>query len=521
MFKNYFKTAWRNLIKNKGFSFINITGLAIGMAAAILILLWIQNEMSRDTLYPKSNRLYLMYNRDKFSGQLWAWSSTPMIMGPTIKQNYPEVEDAVRVDSHSANYLLTVGEKKLIEQGFIVDSGFLNMFNFPMLYGNPTKALDGIYNIVLTEKLAKTLFGNENAIGKTIKIDSTDIFTVSGVMKDLPNTTSFRFDYLLSFAYLQKLKQIDDAWDNNQLSTYILLKQNASHDVFDSKVKNITIEHTKNSGLPSTTQVFSYPVSQTYLFGKSENGQLVAGRIETVRLFGVIAAFILLIACINFMNLSTARSEKRAKEVGIRKAVGAQKFSLIAQFIAESILLALLAGIIAILLVQLVLPAYNQLVDKQLFLKWSNIYFWLELFVFIIFTGIIAGSYPAFFLSSFKPVKVLKGTFRASHAVINPRKILVVLQFTFAIILIISTIIILHQINYAQERETGYNKNNIIYTFIQGDVNKNYNVIKESLLDNGAAIGVTKSMSPITQQWSDSWGFSWQGSTEDDKKLDF
>lgn len=520
MIKNYFKTAWRNLTKNKGFSFINITGLAIGMAAAVLILLWIQNEMSRDTQYPKSARLYLMYNRNNFSGQFWAWNSTPMIMGPTLKENYPEVQDAVRVRSN-ASYLFTVGDKKFMEQGFIVDSGFLKMFDFPMLYGNPAKALEGIYNIVLTEKLAKTLFGNENAIGKTIKIDSTDIFTVSGVMKDLPNTTSFQFDYLLPFAYLYKLNQVDNVWDNNQLNTYVLLKRNASQSAFNAKVKNITIDHTKNSGLPSTTQVFSYPVSKTYLYGKNENGQLVEGRMETVRLFGIIAAFILLIACINFMNLSTARSEKRAKEVGIRKVVGAQKFSLIAQFISESILLALLACIVALLMVQFTLPSYNRLVDKRLILDWSNLSFWLQIIGFIIFTGVIAGSYPAFFLSSFKPVKVLKGTFRTAHAAINPRKVLVVLQFTFAIVLIISTIIILHQIKYAQERQTGYNKNNIIYTSMQGDVAKNYEAIKQSLLDKGAAVAVTKSMSPITQTWSDSWGFSWTGSTEDDKKLDF
>lgn len=519
MFKNYFKTAWRNLMKNKGFSFINITGLAIGMAAAILIFLWIQNEMRRDTQYPKSARLFMMFNRDKFSGESWAWNSTPMIMGPTIKQNYPEVEDAVRVRNET--YLFTVNDKKLIEDGFVVDSGFLDMFDFPMVYGNSTKALAGNYNIVLTEKLAKTLFGNESAMGKTIRVDSNDVFTVSGVMKDLPNTTTFKFDYLLPFTYLYKLKQDDNAWDDNQLNTYVLLKQNASQNAFNAKVKNITIDHTKNAGLPSTTQVFSYPVSKTYLYGKSENGQLVGGRIDTVRLFGIIAAFILLIACINFMNLSTARSEKRAKEVGIRKAVGAQKFSLIAQFIAESILLALLAGVIAVLVVQLVLPSYNTLVDKQLYLDWGNLYFWLELVAFIVFTGVIAGSYPAFFLSSFRPIKVLKGTFRAARAVINPRKILVVLQFTFAIILIISTIIILHQIRYAQERQTGYNKNNIIYTSLLGDVAKNYDVIKQSLLDNGAAVGVTKSMSPVTQVWSDSWGFSWQGSTEDDRKLDF
>ncbi len=521
MLRNFFKIAVRNFKRSKGFSFINITGLAIGMGAAILIFLWIQNEMSRDTLYPKSDRLFLMFNRDKFNGQKYAWSATPKIMAPTLKSDYPEVEDAVRVNTHSANYLFTVGDKKLIEKGYIVDSGFLNMFGFPMLYGNTSKALGGIYNIVLTEKLAKTLFGNENAMGKVIRIDSNDVFTVSGVMKDLPNTTSFQFDYLLPFSYLRTINQDDDVWDNNSLSTYVLLKQNASHDAFDAKVQNITINHTKSSPLPATTEVFSYPVSKTYLYGKNDNGELVGGRIETVRLFGVIASFILLIACINFMNLSTARSEKRAKEVGIRKAVGAQKFSLIAQFIGESVLLAMLAGAIAVLLVQLTLPFYNQLVNKQLYLDWNNVYFWMELLAFIVFTGVVAGSYPAFFLSSFQPVKVLKGTFRAAHAGINPRKVLVVLQFTFAITLIISTVIILHQINYAQERQTGYNKDNIIYTFMQGDVDKNYGVIKQSLLDNGSAVAVTKSMSPITQSWSDSWGFSWEGSTEDDKKLDF
>jgi putative ABC transport system permease protein len=520
MIKNYFKTAIRNLWKNKGFSFINITGLAIGMAAAILILLWIQSEMSRDAQYPHSDRLYMMYNRDTFSGQKWAWNSTPIPLAPALKQNFPEVGDAVRVKS-GPDYLLTVGDKKLLKQGNFVDSGFLKMFGFPMLYGNPTTALDGIYHIVITKSLSKALFGNENPLGKTIKIDSTDMFTVTGVLKELPNTTSFKFDYLLPFTYLVNLNQTDDAWENNQLQTYVLLNKGSSHSAFDAKVKNITVNHTKNSSFPSTTTVFSYPVSKTYLYGKNENGKLVAGRINTVRLFGVIAAFILLIACINFMNLSTARSEKRAKEVGIRKVAGAQKFSLILQFIGESVLLTLLASVIAVIVVQFTLPAYNGLVDKQLSLEWGNMYFWLELLGFILFTGIIAGSYPAFFLSSFKPVKVLKGAFRHAQAVINPRKVLVVLQFTFAIVLIISTIIILHQIRYAQAREIGYNKNNIIYTSIQGDVAKNYDIIKQSLLDDGAAVGVTKSMSPITQSWSDSWGFSWQGSTEEDKKLDF
>ena len=520
MIKNFFKIAIRHLQKNKGFSLINISGLAIGMAAAILILLWIQNEMLHDAQYPHSDRLYMMYNHDKFNGQMYAWGSTPIPLAPALKQNFPEVEDVARVKSGPV-FLLTAGDTKLLKQGNVVDSGFLKMFGFPMLYGNPATALEGIYHIVITQSLSKALFGNENPMGKSIKIDSTDIFTVTGVLKDLPNTTSFKFDYLLPFTYLIKLNQTDDAWDNNQLQTYVLLNKGASHIAFDAKVKNITVNHTKNSSFPSTTTVFSYPVNKTYLYGKNDNGHLVGGRIETVRLFGVIALFILLIACINFMNLSTARSEKRAKEVGIRKVIGAQKSSLIAQFIAESILLALLAGIVAVLLVKFTLPYYNRLVDKQLNLDFSNGSLWLEMLGFVFFTGIIAGSYPAFFLSSFKPVKVLKGAFRSAHAAINPRKVLVVLQFTFAIILIISTIIILHQIDYAQQRQLGYNKTNIIYTRLQGNMDKNYDMIKQSLLADGAAVAVTKSMSPITESWSDSWGFSWKGSTEDDKKLDF
>jgi ABC-type antimicrobial peptide transport system permease subunit len=518
MILNFFKIAIRNFRKNKGFSFINITGLAIGMAAAILIILWIQNEVSMDRDYAKIDRIYRMYNRDKFSGDLWAWGTTPKVMAPVLKKDYPEVEDAVRVTF--ANFLFTVGDKKITERGSFVDSGFLNMFDFPMISGNATKALGGIYNIVITEKLAKKLFGNGEAMGKTIKIDSVDFFTVSGILKDLPNNTSFEFDYLLPWSYLHKLNQDDQYWGNNSVSTYVLLKQNAKQASFNSKVKTITIDHTKD-GDKSTTEVFSYPLSKVYLYGKSVNGQLVDGRIETVRLFAIIAAFILLIACINFMNLSTARSEKRAKEVGIRKVVGAQKTSLIAQFIGESILLALLAGIVALIVVQLSLPFYNNLVNKVLFLHYSNIYFWLEFISFIVFTGIIAGSYPAFFLSSFKPIKVLKGTFRSAQSIINPRKILVVLQFTFAIILIISTIIIEHQIKYAQARDMGYKKNNLVYIFLEGDMEKNYDVIKQGLISNGAATAVTKSMSPITQRYSDGWGFSWQGSTPEDEKLDF
>jgi putative ABC transport system permease protein len=520
MLKNYLKIAWRNLVKSKSFSLLNIIGLAVGMAAAILIILWIQNEMNFDRNYAKSDRLYLMYNRDTFSGEKWAWNNTPKIMASFLKKDYPEVEDAVRLSG--SNFLLTLGEKKLQKSGAFVDSTFLEVFDLPMKFGNASTALDDPYNIVITEELAESFFGKEEAIGKTIRIDNKDNFTVTGVLENPRNDTRFQAEYYLSWAYFKKRGWDDEWWGNNSVNTYVLLKKNTTVDRFNGKVRTITIDHSKGQNEDgSTTEVFAYPLSQTYLYGKSQNGQLVEGRIVTVRLFGIIAAFILLIACINFMNLSTARSEKRAKEVGIRKVVGALKSSLVFQFIGESVLLALFAGLLAVLMVQIGIPAFNKLVDKHLYLNFADPAFYLQLIGFILFTGIIAGSYPAFFLSSFQPVKVLKGKGRTIGAALDPRKVLVVTQFTFAILLIISTLIIRQQIKYAQDREMGYNKESLIYIGLQGEVDKHFRAIRQTLVEKGGAVAVTKSMSPITEQWSDSWGFSWPGSTEADKKMDF
>ena len=518
MLKNYFKVAFRNLLRNKAFSFINISGLAIGMASAILILLWIQNEMSHDRFHAKGDRIYVMNNRDHFNGKLWAWNTTPKILGPTLKADYPEVEDVARINRCS--FLFTVDDKHLNVQGVFTDSGFLNIFSFPLLNGNANKALSDNYHIVLTEKLAKKLFGNEDAMGKTILIDSNANFTVSGVLKDLPNNTAFNFEYLLPWSYMKTIGQDDAWWGNNSIKNFVLLKPGVSQAAFDAKVKDVTINHTKD-GDKSTTQVFTQPFEDMWLYSKSDNGQYVGGRIERVKIFSIIAAFILLIACINFMNLSTARSEKRAKEVGIRKVVGAQKVFLIAQFIGESIILAFLAGVLAIIIVWIALPGFDKLVQKELFLDFGNPLLWLFALGFIVFTGFVAGSYPAFFLSSFQPVKVLKGTFKSHNATVSPRKVLVVLQFTFAIALIICTIIIEHQIKYAEDRDSGYAKEKLAYVPIEGDIDKHYDVIKHELLNRGAAIAVTKSMSPISTRYSDGWGWQWEGSTEADKKTDF
>jgi len=515
MLKNFFRITFRNLWRSKGFSAINITGLAIGMAAAILILLWVQNELGTDRFYKYTDRIYKLYSRDKFDGEMRAWPSTPEVMAPVLKQNYPDVEDAVRF--RNVTFLVSTGDKRFMLRGSFADSSFLTMFNFPLLEGNAARVLSNRYNIVLTQKLAVKLFGNENAIGKTVRIDSTDNFTVTGILKDLPGSnTSFDFEYLLPWAYKYKLGWQDQGWGNSSISTYVLLKPNATQSGFDEKVKDIIIKHSDE-----TIQVFTQPLSRLYLYAKDDNGRLTSGRIETVRLFSLIAALILLIACINFMNLSTARSEKRAKEVGIRKVVGAYRKGLLLQFIAESILFSCIAFAISLLLVQLSLKGFNQLVSKELFVDYSNPGHWMFATGFILLTGIVAGSYPAFYLSSFRPVMVLKGTFRKVNALVTPRKVLVVIQFSFAIVLIICTLIIERQIQHAKDRESGYNRDNLVYLFTNGDVTSHYELIKHDLLSSGAAVAVTRSFNPITQRWGGSWGFRWPGSTETDTKIQF
>src|SRR5579871_320965 len=516
MLKNFFKVAFRNLWRSKGFSAINIIGLAIGMASAIIILLWIQNEMSYDQFHEKRGRIYEAWNRAHFDGKLMCWSTTPKVLARTLEKDLPEVEQAVRVQ-WPRNFLFSIGDKRLTVQGREVDSNFLQVFSFPLIKGNPKTLLNDRYSIVLTEKLARSLFGKEDAMGKIIKLDNSDNFTVTGILKDVPNNTRFDFEYLIPWSYLRERGEDDSYWGNNSTRTYVLLRPNTSLASIAPKIKVLKQKY-DDEAKKDNWQMFLYPLSRWRLYSNFENGyETNGGRITFVKLFGIIAAFILLIACINFMNLSTARSEKRAKEVGIRKVVGAQKGSLISQFIGESILLSFIAGIIAIIIVQLSLAGFNQLTGKKLFIPYSSPYFWIAGIGFVVFTGFLAGSYPAFFLSSFKPVKVLKGTFKKANALVTPRKILVVLQFTFAIVLIICTIIVKQQIDYAKDRETGYDRHNLIYHFMTGDIGKNYLLIKNELLTSGIASSVTKTSAPLTQSWSDGWGQEWEGKDPNDR----
>src|SRR5450432_309447 len=507
MLKNYFKVAFRNLLRNKAFSIINILGLAVGMASAVIILLWIQNEVSYDRFHANDKRLFEVWENDLRDGGLQSGTPTPQLMGPALKSDYPEIENSARI-GWNQYILFRYGNKSVKVNGTWADPSFLTMFSFPLLKGDPKTALVDPHSVVITQKTARKLFGNDNPMGKLLKFDNRENFIVTGILKDLPNNTQFDFEFLNSSAFLESKGWMDADWTDVSIRTFVILRPNAIVADASRKIKDII---KKYSGGRSKSEVFLYPVNQLRLYSKFENGKPVGGRIEIIRIFSLIALFILIIACINFMNLSTARSEKRAKEVGIRKVAGALRRSLVTQFLTESIIISAIAGCLALLLVILLLPAFNQLTQKQLYIDKSSVNFWLWGIGFILFTGILAGSYPAFFLAAFKPVTVLKGAFKKVNALVTPRKILVVSQFSFAIILIICTLIIIQQIKYARQRNTGYDRNNLAYVFMEGDIPKNYEFIKNELINSGVAISVNQTMAPLTQSWSSGSSLSWQG----------
>ena len=515
MLKNYLKIAWRNLLRNKSFSFLNIVGLSIGLAVTGLILIWINFEVGVDQFHEKKDRIYEVYNKYPVDGEIWTWNSTPKIMGPTIKKDYPEVESVSRY-FYDNEFLFSKGEKRIKSTGTVVDSDFLNIFSFPLLEGNKETVLEDVNTIVITEAFSKKLFGDEPAVGQTVKVNNEDSFTVTGVLKDLPNNTGFNFEFLMPWSYIHQKGWDDKNWGNNSIGTYVLLKEDTNYKAFSDKIAPLRERYDKDSPEMVT---FLYPWSRYWLYSEFENGEEIGGRIDVIRMFGVIAMIILIIACINFMNLSTARSEKRAKEVGIRKVVGARKTALVNQFLGESILLSALAAFIALGIVALALPSFGTLVRRPLALDFGHTGFWLSTLGVIIITGVLAGSYPALYLSGFKPSSVLKGTFKKMNAAITPRKVLVVVQFSAAIILITASIIVKQQLKKVQDRQSGYAKNNLIYTMLEGDMEKNYPLIKQELLASGVAASVTKTGSPITQTWSNSWGFQWKGKEEDNKIL--
>jgi ABC-type antimicrobial peptide transport system permease subunit len=515
MFRNYLKIAYRNLLRNKSFSLLNIVGLSIGLAVTAIILIWINFEIGYDRFHENSDRIYEVNNIYPVDGEIWTWNSTPKVMASVIKKDYPEVEGVSRW-FYDTEFLFSKEDKRIKSTGTIVDPDFLKMFSFPLIEGNIETVFEEVNSVIITEAFAKKIFGNEPPVGKIVKIDNSDNFIVSGVLKDLPANTNFTFEFLIPWSYLTQKGWDDKNWGNNSIATYVMLKEGTNYTNFSKKISNLRERYDKES---PEMETMLYPFSRTWLYGEFENGKETGGRIDLIRMFGFIAAIILIIACINFMNLSTARSEKRAKEVGIRKVIGAEKKALVVQFLGESILISFIAALFALIIVYASLPGFNTLIDKPLTLEMTNMSFWLSALGVILFTGILAGSYPALYLSAFKPSSVLKGTFKKMSSPITPRKVLVVLQFAAAIILITASIIVTQQLKKVQDRQTGYAKNNLVYSIMEGDVEKNYMLIKEELLAAGTATSVTKTSAPITEGWSNTWGFEWQGKNENDKTI--
>ncbi|WP_205510936.1 ABC transporter permease [Longitalea arenae] len=511
MLKNYFKTAWRSLRQNKGLAFLNIFGLAIGMAFALLIGLWIQYETSFDTFHKNKDRLAIIRKHTKFNNQKNTAVSQPLPLYDELKRNYPEIKRLSRIDD--GTYSLMAGNSKFSKTGLYVDADFLQMFSFPLVHGNAATALNDPNSIVLTESLAIALFGKEDPIGKTIKLDNQYTVQVSGVAKDVPDNSSITFDFLAPYAFKFRFNRIKNAqtqWGNNFLMYIVEMKEGSSMQALSKKIEPLVMQKRKDG---ITQLLFLQPLQQWHLYNEYKEWANTGGKIEYIRLFSIIGIFILLIACINFMNLSTARSEKRAKEVGIRKAVGSRRIQLIAQFLIESVFTTFVAFLLSILLIQLFLPLLHDSGFDKIRFRFGDVSLWASLLTVCIITGLIAGSYPALYLSSFIPVKVLKGTLKQGVAAISFRKALVVLQFTISIGLIVCTVIVFQQIKHAKDRNLGYNPNNLLTIASSNDLQKNYEAWKQDLLNTGYVESVAQVSSPLTEvrnSWSD---FTWQGKT--------
>ena len=513
MIKNYLKIAWRNLLKNKGLSFINIFGLAIGMAFALLIGLWIQYETSFDKFHKNADRIALVRKNTLFNGEKNTQVSIPLPLYDELKSNYPEVKRATRIDWGNPHSLM-VGNNKFNKPGTYVDPDFLKMFSFPLIKGNIETALKDPNSIVLTQSLATTLFGKENPLNKTIKIDNEYNVQVTAVIKDVPKNSSLSFEFLAPFEFkVQNFDWVKNAktmWSNNFLMNAVEIKEGASMDVLSKKIGPLMVQ--KDKELNKNQTLFLQPMQRWHLYDDYKNWVNVGGRIEYVRLFGLIGIFVLLIACINFMNLSTARSEKRAKEVGIRKAVGSQRIQLIVQFLSESMLTAFLAFLLSLVLMWVLLPYLKDVGFENVTIDFTKFSLIVSVLVVCIFTGLVAGSYPALYLSSLLPVKVLKGILRQGRGAVIFRKVLVVSQFAISIGLIISTVIVFQQINHAKDRSIGYDPDNLITIPSSNDLAKNYQVLKQDLLNTGYIESVAKASSPMTNIYNSWSGFSWEGS---------
>ncbi|MBK5270755.1 MAG: ABC transporter permease [Bacteroidia bacterium] len=518
MIFNYFKIAWRHLAKNKGYSAINIGGLTVGMAVAILIGLWINDELSYDKFHKNYDSIAQVMQQQTINGHIWTGNALPMPLSGELKNKYGSNFKHLVMASWQGKRILSFGDKKITIEGNFMDSATPEMLSLKMISGN-YDGLKEMHSILLSKSTAKAIFGNEEALNKMMKIDNRFDVKVTGVYEDLSFNTTFKDLHFIAAwdLYVTTEKWVQDAltqnqWGNNSFQLYAQISDNTDFKSINSKIINAKQDNVSADEKKFKAEIFLHPMKDWHLRSNWENGIKTGGLIQYVWLFGIVGIFVLLLACINFMNLSTARSEKRAREVGIRKAVGSLRGQLIKQFFGESILVVIISFIGALLIVLFLLPWFNNVTEKRISFPFNETLFWLLSFCFILITGVLAGSYPAFYLSSFNPVKVLKGTFRVGRFASIPRKVLVVLQFTVSVSLIIGTILISRQIQHTKNRPLGYNNNGIIMIQMSSpDFNGKYDLLRNELKSNGSITEMTESSSPLTQIWSNNGGFNWQG----------
>ncbi|WP_138993639.1 ABC transporter permease [Larkinella sp. C7] len=511
MIRNYFKIAWRNLLSNKGYSAINIVGLSVGMAVAMLIGLWIYDELSFNQSHQNHDRIAQVLENQTLEQGIQTYGALPFPLSRELRTKYPD--DFKSVVAYSwAEQILAFQDQKLTRAGSFAEPDFPEMMTLKMRSGTRL-GLKEPASILLSESTAKALFGAVDPLHKAIKVGNKHTVQVTGVYEDLPHNTllkdlAFVAPIELIFSEDTERSYLNN-WRSSSFEIFAQLNPNSRFDDVSRKIENVFRQHTDSKAQPA---LFLHPMNRWHLYSEFKNGVNSGGRIQFVWLFGVIGVFVLLLACINFMNLSTARSQKRAKEVGIRKAIGSQRSQIIGQFFSESFLVVALSFVLSLALVQLVLPIFNDVADKQMTMLWSDAWFWLLSIGFSLFTGIVAGSYPALYLSSFQPIKVLKGTFNIGRLASIPRQVLVVVQFTVSVTLIIGTIIVFRQIQFAKNRPIGYNREGLInITMNTPELQGRYDALRNELLATGAVANMAEASSPATNIWSSANNLEWRG----------
>jgi putative ABC transport system permease protein len=522
MLTNYLKISLRALARNKVYSFINIFGLAVGMGVAMLIGLWVYDELTYNKVHPNYDRIAQVMEQQTLDGGIITGGNVAIPVGQELKDSYGDDFEQVVMSSWTTRHILTSGDNKIIRMGNFMSDGVPRMLSLNLIRGNDN-ALRDPASIMISESVAKALFGTTDPLGKLMKIDNELDVRVTGVYQDLPESSAFRdlkfiapWDLFVTSNDWVKEARDRREWANSSFQIFAQIARHADLRAVSEKIKNIKIAKGDREELKFKPQILLHPMSRWHLYSEWENGVNAGGQIEVVWLFSIVGLFVLILACINFMNLSTASSQKRSKEVGIRKAIGSVRSQLVVQFFSESYLMVLSAFVFSLALVQVSLPVFNQIAGKEMSMLWSNPWFWIASTVFCLFTGLIAGSYPAFYLSSFRPIKALRGdvsgglTGRHLHA--TPRRVLVVLQFTVSVALIIGTVIVYRQIRHGQNRPVGYDREGLVAVHMSTpDIHKHMEVVRDELLKSGSVVAITESQGPTTDIRSVNKGFVWKG----------